>query len=38
MHPAVCQSNGRAFVQPLLTRQNREEELVAWPTDRGVLA
>ncbi len=35
--PAVCQSNGRACVPPILIRQDREEEVVAWPTDRGVV-
>ncbi len=36
--PTVCQSKGRACVQPLVVRQDREEEIIAWPTDRGVLS
>lgn len=35
--PLVCQSAGRAIVQPIVTRQNEAEEYVAWPTDRGYL-
>ena len=35
--PLVCQSNGRALVQPMVTRQNVGEEYVVWPTDRGYL-
>lgn len=35
--PLVCQSDGRALVQPLVTRETEREELVAWPTDRGYL-
>jgi outer membrane protein assembly factor BamB len=38
IHPVVCQSNGKPFVQPLVTKQNREEERIAWPTDRGALS
>ncbi len=34
----VCQSNGRSYVAPLVTRQNRQEELIAWPSDRGALS
>ncbi len=33
----VCQSYGRAVVQPLVTRSNEDEEYVAWPTDLGYL-
>ena len=35
--PLVCQSWGRSLVQPLVTRQNAGEEVVAWPTDRGYM-
>ena len=35
--PLTCQSWGRTMVQPLVTRQNADEEFVAWPTDRGYL-
>ena len=35
--PLACQSHGRALVQPLATIENRGEEFVAWPTDRGYL-
>ena len=35
--PLACQSVGRALVQPLVTLQNRDEELVVWGTDRGYL-
>jgi outer membrane protein assembly factor BamB len=35
--PLVCQSAGRAIVQPIITRENEGEEYVAWPTDRGFL-
>ena len=35
--PLVCQSTGRSFVQPLVTREHPGEEFVAWPTDRGYL-
>ena len=35
--PAVCMSNGLACVPPILIRQDREEEVVAWPTDRGAV-
>lgn len=35
--PLACQSAGRALVQPLVTLQNRDEELVVWGTDRGYL-
>jgi outer membrane protein assembly factor BamB len=33
--PLSCQSNGRALVQPLVTRQNYERDYVVWTTDRG---
>ena len=36
--PVSCQSAGRALVQPLVTLQNREEEYVVWPTDRGIVS
>ena len=36
--PTTCQSNGRACVQPLVVKQDHEEEIIAWPTDRGVLS
>ena len=35
--PLTCQSAGRAMVQPLVTTQNENEELVTWTTDRGYL-
>jgi outer membrane protein assembly factor BamB len=35
--PLFCQSYGKALVQPLVTRQNANEEYVVWPTDRGFL-
>lgn len=35
--PLACQSFGRSLVQPLVTKQNKGEEYVAWPTDRGIL-
>jgi outer membrane protein assembly factor BamB len=36
--PAVlCQSNGRALVQPLVTRDDVGGEYLTWPTDRGFL-
>ncbi len=35
--PLACQSFGRAMVQPLVVRQDENEELVAWPTNRGFL-
>ena len=35
--PLACQSLGRTFVQPLVTRETDEGEFVAWPTDRGLL-
>ena len=38
IRPIVCQSNGRSVVPPLVTRQNREEDAVVWPTDRGVVS
>ncbi len=33
----VCQSFGRAMVQPIVTREEAGEECVAWATDRGYL-
>ncbi len=35
--PMFCQSNGKALVQPIVTRENAAEEFVVWPTDRGFL-
>lgn len=35
--PLYFQSLGRTLVQPLITRQTREEEWLAWPTDQGYL-
>lgn len=35
--PLYFQSLGRTLVQPLVTRQTREEEWLAWPTDLGYL-
>lgn len=35
--PLVCQSDGRAIIQPLVTRQTAGDEYVAWGTDRGFL-
>lgn len=35
--PLACRSWGRAMVQPIVTRQDENEEVVAWPTDRGLL-
>ena len=29
---------GTVLCQPLVTRQDREEEIIAWPTDRGILS
>jgi hypothetical protein len=37
IRPLLCQSVGRALVQPLVTRQTEAEEFVVWPTDRGYL-
>lgn len=37
VRPLVCQSRGRALVQPLVTRETQTEEFVAWATDRGFL-
>ncbi|MHC4181037.1 MAG: outer membrane protein assembly factor BamB family protein [Planctomycetota bacterium] len=37
IRPLLCQSLGRALVQPLVTRETEAEEYVAWPTDRGYL-
>ena len=35
--PLACNSSGRALVPPVVTTQNRDEEFVAWVTDRGYL-
>lgn len=35
--PLVCQSFGRALVQPIVTRRTEADEYVAWATDRGFL-
>ena len=35
--PLACSSAGRALVPPVVTAQNRDEEFVAWVTDRGYL-
>lgn len=35
--PLVCQSFGRLLVQPLVTKQNDNEEYVTWPTNHGLL-
>jgi len=35
--PLSCKSFGRALVQPIVTHQTKDEEYVAWPTDRGFL-
>ena len=35
--PMFCQSYGQALVQPLVMRENVDEEFVVWPTDRGYL-
>jgi len=35
--PLACQSFGRAMIQPVVMRQDENEEFVAWPTDRGFL-
>ncbi len=35
--PVFCQSFGQALVQPLMMRENANEESVVWPTDRGYL-
>ena len=35
--PLACSSTGRALVAPVVTTQNRDEEFVAWGTDRGYL-
>ena len=35
--PLACSSAGRALVAPVVTTQNRDEEYVAWVTDRGYL-
>ena len=33
--PLVCQSSGKAMIQPTIAAQSHDEEFVAWPTDRG---
>ena len=35
--PLICQSWGRAYVQPLVTTQTQGKEYIVWPTDRGNL-
>ena len=35
--PLSCRGSGRPLVAPLVTRQNADEEYVAWTTDRGYL-
>ncbi len=35
--PLYCQSFGKALVQPLVTFESEDEEIVVWPTDRGFL-
>jgi outer membrane protein assembly factor BamB len=35
--PLFCQSKGRILVQPLVTRQNADEEYVVWTTDQGYM-
>ena len=35
--PLACSSTGRTLVAPIVTTQNRDEEFVAWGTDRGYL-
>jgi outer membrane protein assembly factor BamB len=35
--PLLCRSWGRIFVSPVVTIQSEGEELVAWPTDRGLI-
>jgi outer membrane protein assembly factor BamB len=35
--PLTCRGPGRPLVAPLVTRQNPDEEYVAWTTDRGSL-
>jgi hypothetical protein len=37
VRPLVCQTAGRALVQPLVTRDEPGAEYVAWPTDLGYL-
>ncbi len=36
--PLACKSAGRPVSQPMVLTQNREEEFVVWPTDRGFLS
>ncbi|MGQ9575771.1 MAG: outer membrane protein assembly factor BamB family protein [Thermoguttaceae bacterium] len=35
--PLLCRGPGRPTVAPLVTRQNPEEEFIAWTTDQGYL-
>lgn len=35
--PLTCQSLGRSMVQAIVTRQDANQEFVAWPTDLGYL-
>ncbi len=35
--PLSCYSNGRSLVQPLVTRQTEDEDLLVWPTELGYL-
>jgi hypothetical protein len=35
--PLACQSAGRIVVQPLVTYEDRNEEFLAWVTDKGYL-
>lgn len=35
--PLVCACDGRAMVQPVVTKQTRDEEYVTWVTDKGHL-
>jgi len=35
--PLYCNSTGRTLVAPVVTTQNRDQEFVAWGTDRGYL-
>ena len=37
IRPLTTHSYGRAWVPPLVTRQNTAEEFVAWATDRGMM-
>ena len=35
--PVTCHSLGRTMVQPLITRQNNNEEYVVWTSEQGIL-